>query len=116
MINLSVLFLILFWHWLADFVLQSDKDAKGKSTSNKSLLSHTLVYSMAWLPILSLNVIGALWFVLITFICHTAQDYITSREVKKYFDKQNFHNGFVVIGIDQFLHYVQLILCYYFLF
>ena len=51
-------------------------------------------------------------FALVTFLAHTITDYITSREVKKLFDKEDYHNGFVIIGIDQFLHYVQLFLTY----
>lgn len=116
---------ILFVHFFADFVCQTDEQAEGKSSSWEPLLSHTGVYSLIWLFILivynvtlygipvSDNVVN---FVIITFICHTITDYITSRESKKSFDKHDYHNGFVVIGFDQWLHAVQLLLTYKFLF
>lgn len=53
-----------------------------------------------------------MFFPIITFICHWIQDYYTSRWVKKSFDKQDYHNGFVKIGFDQFLHYTQMFLTY----
>lgn len=47
-------------------------------------------------------------YALLTFIFHWCTDYITSREAKKFFDKNDYHNGFVVIGFDQMLHILQL--------
>jgi len=51
-------------------------------------------------------------FFLITFAAHTITDWFTSRWCKYYFSRGNNHNGFVVVGLDQMLHYAQLILCY----
>jgi len=45
MISLTAVFLILIIHFIADFVLQTDKQAKGKSNNWGDLLSHTFVYS-----------------------------------------------------------------------
>ena len=47
--NLEVIILILVIHWIADFVLQTDKEAKGKSKNWSDLLSHTYTYSLVWL-------------------------------------------------------------------
>lgn len=65
------------------------------------------------------------WFVLsfvgITFICHTATDYVTSRIVSKKFAKGHYGSAipnfgaFTIIGFDQILHYIQLFLTYYIL-
>ena len=90
--NIYVVLGILFLHWVFDFVLQSDADAKGKSTSNKHLLNHTGLYSWMWfiticfyVPIansISANLEHLKWLILfapITFICHTVTDYYTSR-------------------------------------
>jgi len=38
-------FSILIIHWFADFVLQTDEQAKGKSKNFNDLLSHTFTYS-----------------------------------------------------------------------
>jgi uncharacterized membrane protein len=56
--------------------------------------------------------LNLIWFAPITFVFHTATDYFTSRQVKRLFAKQDYHNGFVWVGADQILHYVQLILTY----
>jgi len=42
--NIIEILLILFLHWFADFVLQTDKMAQGKSKNWTDLISHTLTY------------------------------------------------------------------------
>lgn len=95
--------LVLWVHWLADFVLQTDKMARGKSKSNKWLSIHIAVYT---LPLL---VFG--WkFALFNGACHWVIDYFTSRMTSKLWAKQDVHNFFVVIGLDQALHTTLLVL------
>jgi hypothetical protein len=123
MINLTVVILIIFIHWIADFVLQTDWEATNKSTNIKALLSHTLRYSVWWTVFIiiygiffhQLTILNALLFILITFIAHTITDYFTSRLNKKLWDTKQVHNFFVSIGFDQILHYVQLLLTFYFI-
>jgi hypothetical protein len=122
--NLGILFVILVLHYVADFVIQTDWQARNKSSRWDALLGHTFTYSMIFFGfavgyIMVITPLGSqiidarmLWLPIITFFCHTTTDYITSREVKKQFDKQNYHNGFAIIGFDQLLHYTQLILTY----
>jgi hypothetical protein len=126
-LNLIEIFSILIIHFIGDFVLQTDKQAKGKSKNWRDLLSHTLTYSGFWL------FIGTIWsissniythfnylfdwwivwkFSIITFIFHTITDYFTSRLNSKLWTKGDVHNFFVSIGFDQILHYVQLFLTY----
>jgi len=104
------LFIILI-HFLADFGLQTHDQATNKSTSNKWLFYHVGVYSLIWF--FGALIYFGVWdksliFASITFIAHFATDWITSRIGKPFWAKQDFHNGFVVIGFDQVLHYVQL--------
>ena len=104
--------LLLLIHTIADFVFQTDKMAKGKSSSNKILLTHTSVYTMfyaglGFLPFFSWT--QTLAFMLITFVAHTATDYVTSRMTKKLWAKGDVHNFFVVIGFDQLLHMIVLL-------
>ena len=124
-LSLYEIFSIIAIHFIGDFVLQTDKQAKGKSKNWSDLLGHTITYSVFWL------IIG-LWylmftnhdnihtemlclFVLITFIAHTITDYFTSRLNSKLWAKGDVHNFFVSVGWDQVLHYVQLFLTYYLL-
>lgn len=122
--NLIEIFSILIIHWFADFVLQTDKQAKGKSKEWGPLLSHTLNYSAVWALIFILwffinpndkTALNMFLFPVITFICHTITDYITSRENSKLWEANKVHNFFVCIGFDQILHYVQLFLTYWYL-
>lgn len=73
-------------------------------------------------------------FVSLTFVFHTIQDYITGRINKGFIPKrtlikdngktklfeveqpESFRKFFNVIGIDQFLHYSQLFICYLLIF
>jgi hypothetical protein len=127
--------LITVIHWIADFVLQTDKEAKGKSKNWSDLLSHTVTYSFVWFIVgivyMFFNIIwedgymeqnGTLlincmvYFPLITFITHTTTDYFTSRLNSRLWAKGDVHNFFVSVGFDQVLHYVQLFLTYQILF
>lgn len=113
MISFSTLLFVLMIHFLADFGLQTEEQATGKSTSLKWLTYHVGVYSIIWLVAAwfyfdYFNV--ALIFAMTTFIFHWVTDYMTSRIGKPFWEKKDFHNGFVVVGFDQMLHYIQLIL------
>jgi len=88
-------------HWIADFIMQDEKWALGKSKNIKDLLSHTFMYSSIWMIIGSILKVtdvvnwypGALSsFALITFIAHTITDYFTSRIVSKRFEKEAIFN------------------------
>ena len=108
----SQLFLfILLIHFLADFGLQTHEQATKKSSNRLMLFYHVGVYSLIWL-IASwfwFDELYLAWlFAGITFASHYITDAITSRISKPFFDKGDFHNGFVVVGFDQILHYIQL--------
>ena len=117
-LNLIEVFSIIIIHWFCDFVLQTDKQAKGKSTSNRQLTMHVLSYSTVWLIIANIYaIITNNWYMIaffapITFICHWITDYFTSRLNSKLWAKGDVHNFFVSVGFDQVLHYTQLFLTY----
>lgn len=117
--TLIEIFSILIIHWFGDFVLQTDKQAKGKSKNWGDLLSHTFVYSGIWLPFLPILIskepINWCMFFAITFVCHTITDYFTSRLNSKLWAAGKVHWFFVSIGFDHILHYVQLFLTYHLL-
>lgn len=135
--TLTEILSIIIIHYVADFVLQTNSQATGKGKNWSDFLGHTLTYSSIWLLVgMSLSgtasdVENVAIFTLITFICHTATDYYTSRLNTKLLPKRelhplytdyfreekgkNFHNFFVAVGGDQVLHYAQLFITYYFL-
>lgn len=114
MISIGVIAWIMFVHWVFDFILQSDADAKNKSKSNKHLWSHVYIYQFG------VYVAGyGIWFFdesfqlfywwIVNLLAHFVTDYFTSRGSSYFFQKQDFHNGFVVIGFDQYIHLMTLL-------
>lgn len=125
MISLQVVIALLALHLIADFFLQSDWMAINKSKLWAALYLHAIVYSFCFIGF------GFAFFV-ITFFAHFVTDAITSRITSKlwFLDMEPMvvpvgpfkfyarvlegrrHWFFVVIGIDQFIHYVTLLLTY----
>ena len=108
--------LILIVHFLADFALQTHDQASLKSTSNKWLLYHVGTYTMVWaivyfiLPLQGDFNSPLGWLAFVTFIgsTHFITDWLTSRVGKPFWEKKDLHNGFVVVGFDQVIHYLCL--------
>lgn len=101
--------LILWLHFLGDFVFQSDEVAKQKSSDNGVLLQHVILYA---LPLL---IIGWL-FALINAAIHYGVDFITSRMTSWLWQNELRHWFFIVIGLDQAIHLTCLYLTYYWLY
>lgn len=124
--TLIEIMLILLIHWFADFVLQTHWMATNKSKNMDALLAHTVSYSLIWLCVGVLYAVSLeshveqlyamFLFPLATLAAHTLTDYYTSRWTSKLWAKGDIHNFFVVIGIDQVLHYLQLFGLYYIMF
>lgn len=126
MMKLWVVIICIITHFIADFVFQTDWEAKNKSVNNKALLSHTRKYALLWFPPAFLifyfngfNLIGAFvfaaFFCLITFVCHTITDYFTSKLNTRLWNEGRVHEFFVSIGADQVYHYLQIFLTFYYL-
>jgi hypothetical protein len=110
-----LLLYIMFGHWIADFVLQSDRMAKGKSTSFYWLTTHVYVYVL-FMAFTTAFILGTVFtpgawtiWLLINGVAHWITDYFTSRCSSHFFKKNDYHNGFVVIGWDQYLHLAFLV-------
>lgn len=96
---------LLSLHFLADFILQSDEMARGKSTSNKWLGLHVLVYTIIFM------IVGPTYAIL-NGVLHFITDWFTSRLSAKMWKAERVHDFFVVIGGDQLIHTITLILTY----
>jgi len=116
---LNITLIILFWHFIADFLCQTDWMANNKSKGWDALLWHTAIYSVLWFfPVITYGIIydapqRIILFVPITFVAHTVTDYITSRETTKLWTDGKIRPFFHVIGLDQYLHYIQLFVTFY---
>lgn len=114
MIDINIVLLLLFTHWFADFILQSDYVAQNKSKSNLVLFHHVYLYMLPFVALGFLIPITLGW-VLLNFILHYTIDFVTSRINARLWEKKQVHWFFVCVGFDQFLHYASLLLTYYIL-
>lgn len=115
--EVNILFLITtaLAHLLADFFLQNSWMAKGKSERFEPLAVHCLVYAGVMLiPFLFFfNILFAFFAAGLIYVCHIATDGFTSCVSKHYFEKGEIRKGFMVIGVDQTLHFFQILLAYF---
>lgn len=107
-ISVFTLLAIMAFHWFADFVCQTHWQAVNKSSNNEALTRHVVVYSVVM--IIPAFLFGSFVWFLINGILHWITDYYTSRVSSHFFKKQDYHNGFVIVGIDQFIHLACLVL------
>lgn len=97
---------VLIWlHFFADFVLQTDEQAKNKSKSNKWLARHVLVYTACLMPL------GFL-FAIVNGVAHFITDWASSRLGAYYWNKKERKLFFIVLGADQAIHMTCLFLTY----
>lgn len=96
---------LVWMHWFADFILQSDKIAINKSSDNGILLWHVTLYGVC------LSGFGFEFAVANAFL-HFATDWCTSRATKKLWVANERHWFFVVIGFDQAVHMTCLFMTY----
>ena len=117
-ITLLQIFVVIFFHWVADFLLQNTEMATNKSKSNYWLTKHVKAYMFGILPITffiiqfgNATILGALAWWLLNGGLHWCTDYLTSRWTSKLYAQQKFYGFpafFSVIGLDQVIHYVCL--------
>lgn len=115
---------IIIWsHWIADFVFQLDRMARNKSKDNDALMSHikwyTFILFIGSLLLFKFDFVMAGVFALVNGIIHYWVDYVTSRITSKLHaqgkmgsDKFPNLGFFAVIGLDQAIHMTTLITTY----
>lgn len=110
---------VMLTHWVGDFVLQTDKMARGKAKNLDALTSHVAVYYVT----LVFGTGTFIWFLhgtqgdiwglmplwwLVNGFLHFVVDFVTSKINGRLWANDNKHNFFVAVGFDQFLHYACL--------
>lgn len=104
---------LLMAHWFGDFVLQTHWQASNKSKRLDALSLHVGTYT-AVLFLSSCLIFyheSFYWltdFALVNGALHFCTDFVTSRISSKLWAKGEWHNFFVVIGLDQLIHQVTL--------
>ena len=120
--------MVLYWqyvallgvHWFADFVCQTDWQAKNKSKDISALSAHVLSYTAVlgfWTCFLFERPSFLLFaFIMLNGALHFCTDYVTSRINSHLWAKGDTHNFFVSVGFDQYIHQVTLaVTAFYFL-
>lgn len=113
-VSLTVILLLIWLHFIADFVLQSDVMAKAKSSDDTVLIKHVVIYSATFIPfaLWAFGVADAAAFITMNYAGHFVTDYFTSRATTKLWIAGKRHWFFVVIGLDQAVHMTTLFATY----
>jgi membrane-bound metal-dependent hydrolase YbcI (DUF457 family) len=125
---ISAVLFILFTHWVADFVFQNDTMAVNKSKSLYWLSMHVLTYMAVTVGMIVVAVLLVTGFhfdsdaipfyakivawVVINGALHWLTDYFTSRATTWLWINNQRHYFFVMIGLDQIIHYACLLITY----
>lgn len=121
--HLNNIILILFTHFIGDYVLQTKGMAKNKYKDNEWLTIHILVYGIN-LFVLLMIFIGFSWvlifYIILNMGFHLCTDYITSKAANHFYiksladEKKDFYTAMYwrTLGFDQFLHGAALVLTY----
>lgn len=102
------IFSIILVHFIADFLLQSEKMATNKNHSINWLTIHVAIYTFCFL-------VFGFKFAIINGIAHWVTDYITSKWCTKLYKAGRIRSFFKVIGLDQTLHFIALFGSYFLL-
>jgi hypothetical protein len=118
--TLQIIIGILIVHFIADFYYQTHEMAVNKSKSIKWLSYHILVYTLILFlgGFLYWNEqhIAVVYFTLINGTAHWIIDFFTSKATKYLWKAKQLHNFYVVLGLDQLIHYLILFISYTLLF
>ena len=101
----SGILLVLITHYVADFVLQTRWMGENKSKNMTAMLAHIFVYTAA------ISIFG-IKFAVINGILHLITDLISSKLSGRAYVNKNMGQFWDVIGMDQLIHTLTLILTY----
>lgn len=113
MLSIKEISLIIVAHFIADFMFQTDKMALNKSSSVKWLLAHIISYTFSVFVYLAIifkcgivqkSLTFAAYFALFNGASHFIVDFVTSRIMKTLWLREERHDFFVMLGVDQALH------------
>jgi hypothetical protein len=96
---------LIWFHFIGDFILQTDKMAINKATSVKWLTIHSVCYGLPF-TYFSFN------FAIIIMMSHFTVDFFTSKLNRHLNANGHIHWFFTSIGFDQAIHLTILYVVY----
>jgi len=123
--DLFTVFIVLLVHYISDFLMQNELMANNKSKNIYWLGTHCVVYGLGLFILISLfNILSFIGitsyyylflFVMINVLIHFVVDYTTSKITTKLYHKKRFRAFFNVIGMDQLIHTMILLISFKYL-
>lgn len=101
--NIDIILLLIWLHFIGDFLFQSNWMALNKSNNIIALSYHCAFYAIPFMVI-------SLEYALLMGMLHFPVDFITSKITSRYYKNQRIF--FLVIGFDQAVHMTILIMAY----
>lgn len=129
--NYLDLIIILFIHFVADFLFQSREMGIKKSRNIYWLITHIYIYSIitfiGWVLYFDLNFKMMFELISLTVFSHFLTDYITSKLSSRFYLKSKKSKSlkeskyfewlfWSIIGFDQLIHAITLILTFKYIF
>lgn len=123
---LGVFFVLLFGHFLADYVFQSRWQSLNKATNPKALALHCLTYGLTMMASFIIGVTtmqvtvpfllySAIVFFIAIFSVHFVVDLISTKVYNFLWKKGQYKAFFSVVGFEQLIHqYILLLATIYF--
>jgi len=99
----KILLLLVWTHFVADFILQTNYIAANKSKYTGCLLIHCIIYSIPFL-------IFGVEYAIINGMLHFIVDYFSSALTTVFYANDKIHRFWVTIGCDQAIHMTCLVL------
>jgi len=127
----TLFYILLILHILGDVTFQTKDQDLNKSTNNKKLHGHVMIYTLTIiLPIILFSILGCqgfsihshYWLLrisllsLITYFSHYYIDMYASRYIDYFWYKQKKNNFISIVLLDQIIHYILLFGSVYYLF
>lgn len=124
--SVSLIIIFTMFHIVSDTIFQTEKQNVSKYEDKRCLIRHVLLYSInmtipfilfEYYGIFGLNfnnhILDPIIFFMVMFISHYIIDYNISKRIYKLWEKKI--KFFLLVQLDQFLHYIVLFITLYLL-
>jgi len=108
----KAIILVLISHYIGDFVFQTEWMAKNKGESMAAMSAHVVCYGATltvFASLISLNPNFIISYIVLNTVLHLLIDCVSSSFTPELWEKKDYRNFFLVLGVDQLVHQLALI-------